>query len=106
MAKAWDISPIERHVEKGVLGVVSLLLLYAVVHWGVSSPRKFADKLPPHEIDEALKKQAIEVKTWNDRAKAKPEKSIDYLKALRRCQRADAIRFRAGKRSARTPPNR
>ncbi|MCK4602705.1 MAG: hypothetical protein KAU28_09575 [Phycisphaerae bacterium] len=91
MAKAWDISPIERHVEKGVLGVVLLLLLYAVVHWGISSPRKFADKLPPDEIDEALKKQAIEVKAWNDRAKAKPEKLIDYLKALRRCQRADVI---------------
>ncbi len=39
MAKDTEVSVFERHVEKGVLAICVLLLVYALSHWVSSSPR-------------------------------------------------------------------
>jgi hypothetical protein len=56
---------IEQHVEKGVLGLVVLGLIYALFHWVFSSPRTVEvqvggrmQELAPGEVDAALAEQA------------------------------------------------
>jgi hypothetical protein len=65
---------IEQHVEKGVLAVCVLLLLYGVYHWVLSSPRQLeiitgrgiqTQQVPPHQADQKLLDAAKLIQTWN-----------------------------------------
>jgi len=65
MAKSTLAKFMDMHVEKAVLGVCALLLIYSMSHWVVSSPREFTSACPgappvmtPNRIDEYLTKRA------------------------------------------------
>ncbi len=59
---------IERHIEKIVLGVCVLLLVFTILHWGTSSPRTIEnivgarDALGPDEIDDQLNRAADRIR--------------------------------------------
>ena len=69
-----QVGTIERHVEKIVLGVSLLIFLYAVAHWGVSSPRTIkigsSDK-SLSQVDKALADKALSIS--GDMERTKPE---------------------------------
>jgi hypothetical protein len=51
MAKAGNSNLLEQHVEKAVLGLSVLFLLYAVFHWLLGTPEKWeANPQPPESI--------------------------------------------------------
>jgi len=62
MAKVQGTSFIDAHVEKIVLAVCLLILVYAVIRYGVSTPRRLevvnvrgqAKLVPPDEVDKSL----------------------------------------------------
>lgn len=81
--KLNETSIIEQHVEKGVLGVAVLVLLYVVFNWVPSSPRKIGPNgLKPDEIDASIKAESIRVQENNNNgAKVDPnEEKVDYEK--------------------------
>ncbi|MCK5113270.1 MAG: hypothetical protein KAR11_00720 [Phycisphaerae bacterium] len=56
---------VDKHIEKVVLGVCGLILLYAVIQYGISTPRRIevvkGDAVSPAEVDEILLKEAQRV---------------------------------------------
>ncbi|MBL7133716.1 MAG: hypothetical protein ISS78_06430 [Phycisphaerae bacterium] len=68
MARHDDISFIERHVDKGVLLLSLILLVYALGQWVWHSPRKI-DGARPDQIDPALAKKAKDLKDGMDEVK-------------------------------------
>ena len=48
MATTDDIGFVEKHVEKIVAGLTFLVLAFALVRWGLSSPRRIALRRSPH----------------------------------------------------------
>ena len=54
MAKADDVSFLEKHVEKVALGVCVLLLAYTTLHWVISSPREVRIVQPSGMGDQAV----------------------------------------------------
>jgi len=61
---------IERHIEKVILGVFVLLLVYAAGHWGISSPREIevltnsrgtTENVSPDKVDQKLLEAARDV---------------------------------------------
>jgi len=62
MAKSDGMSPIERHVEKGVVALAAVLLVFALVHWVTGSPRRVqvqaGTEVPPSQVDAALQTRA------------------------------------------------
>ena len=73
MAKADNANLFEKYVEKGLLAVVVLFLIYAVIHWGLGSPRAIEidnDVVGPGESAEALAEFATEVQRASDQAPA------------------------------------
>lgn len=59
------VNPIERHVEKALLGVAGIALIAVIVIYGVRSPNQVeigGDMVMPSEIDAKLKQQASDVR--------------------------------------------
>lgn len=59
------VNPIERHIEKGVLGVAGIALIGVIVMFGVRSPNQVEigdEMVTPSEIDAKLARQASEVR--------------------------------------------
>ncbi|HOF17336.1 MAG TPA: hypothetical protein PK082_00370 [Phycisphaerae bacterium] len=71
MASAKQGNFFERHVEKMVLGVFILVLLYAIGHWAGSSPRTLkvpgGQEVAPEQVDAELLREAQNAKQWKDR---------------------------------------
>ncbi len=62
MAKNNAMNIVQQHIEKGVLALSVLLLIYAVFHWGLSSPREIGpENKPPGEVDSWLAQRAESV---------------------------------------------
>jgi hypothetical protein len=58
------VHPIERHVEKAVLGLTGLALLTAIALYGVTSPNQIPlgqEKVSPGTIDSKVAQKAAEV---------------------------------------------
>ncbi len=83
---------IEQHVEKGVLGLVVLGLLYALSHWVFSSPRTVeispggtTQTVAPGEVDDVIIAQAMKVDKEVDSQEFPPQEltsskyELDYL---------------------------
>ena len=86
---------IERHIEKAILGVFVLLLIFAVGRWGVSSPlaievitnsRGTMETLPPREADGKILQAAMGIVAERDRQAPPPVASVDYSTAVERLQ--------------------
>ena len=76
MAKADNANLFEKHVEKGALAILVLFLIYAVVHWGISSPRSVVvenDAVSPEESAKAVAELAARVDRLNERAGESPQ---------------------------------
>ncbi len=93
--KLNETSIVEQHVEKGVLGVAVLVLLYVMINWIPSSPRKIGPEgLKPDEIDAYLKAEAIRVQENNDRGAGDippDSEKVDYEELTKGLIRADAL---------------
>lgn len=79
MAKPGMLGMVEKHVEKGVLALSVLILLYVVMGWMVSSPREIeisvvqrtgprGQSVTPSTIDEALAESASNLDAWAEDA--------------------------------------
>ena len=96
MAKANGINLFERHVEKGVLGVCGLFLIYVLFHWVFSSPRRVevmtgeglrTTHVSPDGIDNSLLRAAENVAAWNTQATPTPATVTDWPKIIDALQR-------------------
>ncbi len=75
MAKKGSVSFIELHVEKGVLGLAVLFMVFLAARYLILEPNKIdlgGEKLGPRELDEAILRKADELSKAVE--KAKPEK--------------------------------
>jgi len=96
MSKEKAANLIEQHVEKGVLAVCVLLLLYVVLNWVVSSPRQLkvttgqgrSVEVPPDKADAALLEAARFADKWNRDANASDPNMGDYPQKARDLQLA------------------
>jgi len=88
---------IERHIEKAILGVFVLLLIFAVGRWGVSSPlaievitnsRGTTETLPPREADSKLLQAARDIVAERDRQTPPPIASVDYSTTIKQLQKS------------------
>ena len=80
------VSPIERHVEKGVLGVTALVLLSAVAMFLVRSPNTLemdGQEVGPGEIDDRVRAKAQTVRASINRFKPEVEMPENPLGELR-----------------------
>ena len=87
---------VERHIEKIILAVCVLLLVYAVFHWGFSSPlvievitgsRGRVESAPPDKADPVLLKAAEEIENRSMADRSPPPSPVpDYAGQLRRLQ--------------------
>ena len=68
MARYDEISFIERHIEKGLLLLCLVLLVYAIGQWVWHSPRE-VDGVRPDQIDPELAKKAKDLKDGMDKVK-------------------------------------
>lgn len=78
MPQGTKINIVEQHVEKAVLALCTLLVIYGVVHWGIASPRKikvYGGQPPkrltiaPSDVDGAIGQAAEAV---DEKAKEEP----------------------------------
>lgn len=91
MPQGTKINIVEQHVEKVVLALCTLLVICAVVHWGIASPRKIKVyggqppeqlTIPPADVDGAIGQAAEAV---DEKAKKEPVsigRPEDYLAKL------------------------
>lgn len=89
MANTGNVSAFQRHVEKGVVAICALVLLYAVLQWALGSPRevevftgRVSETVPPGRVDEQLNRAA---ETVRERvARAEPDRVVipDYVNTL------------------------
>ncbi len=82
---------IERHIEKVVLCLCVLLLMYAVFHWAISSPRqiKVTDRnlaVPPDEVDLVLEEEARGIDESVRSVKPEPYRDRDFASDLKKLQ--------------------
>ncbi len=89
MAKIGNVSAFQRHVEKGVVALCALILLYAVLQWALGSPRevdvftgRVTETVPPDRVDEQLNQAAEAVRERV--ARAEPDRVVipDYVSIL------------------------
>jgi len=87
---------IERHIEKIVLGVFVLLLVFAAVHWGLGSPleievitnsRGTLGSFPPGQVDANLLSVAKDIQAVIDRAQPERYEAVDYSSGIVRLQK-------------------
>lgn len=89
MAKVSGPSVLEQHVEKGVLALCALFLIYAVFHWGLSSPDEeeaqkiFGKKFAPDKTDQFLLEQATDQQKRIKSATAPTESIPPYVDTLK-----------------------
>jgi hypothetical protein len=86
MAKNSDANPLEGHIEKIVLGVCALVLIYVVAHWVTSSPQTVevidpanltSTKLvPPDKADAELREASARIRKKNMEANVAPLPNI------------------------------
>lgn len=88
---------IERHIEKAILGVFILLLLFAIGRWGVSSPlsvevitdgRGTMETLPPGQADAKILEAARDIVAERERQTPEPVASVDFTSAVERLQQS------------------
>jgi len=90
MAQVNGGSVIERHLEKIVLGVCALALLYGLFRWGFGSPRKLeSENLPLRRIDEELLAKAAAAEAAAKKATIVTKPLPDYDQAIQTLQSAD-----------------
>lgn len=83
MAKASGSNIIEKYIDKAVLGVCALLLIYGLLHWGFSSSRLIGPgEQSPDKIDDWLQQQAETAKRASDLAEPGKVQSPQYLTAM------------------------
>ena len=92
MPQGTKINIVEQHVEKAVLALCALVMIYTVVHWVIGSPRQanvYGGQPPkrvtisPRRVDEAISQAARAV---DEKAKDAPVTTAppeDYLAKLR-----------------------
>jgi hypothetical protein len=95
MAKAQGTSFIDAHVEKIVLAVCLLILIFAVIHYGVSTPRRLevvnirgqVKMVPPNEVDKNLLAAARRVDSVIKRVKRETPPERRDLAQLKQLQK-------------------
>lgn len=100
MAKSLKSNLIEQHIEKIVLGVCFLLLVYVLSGWVLSSPREFAvpgtvgpgQTVKPEAIDAALAETAEQLYRKMEGAQPLAVQQDTSMQELVALQRAMAIR--------------
>ncbi len=89
MAKSRAIEIIEQHLEKLVLGVCLLFLLFAIGYWGLASHRRVelpgaaGKKASPMEVDQQLRDLARSVQTEVEAKKPHVPPPADYVEQFR-----------------------
>jgi hypothetical protein len=83
---------VERHIEKIILAVCVLILVYAVFHWGVSSPlvievitgsRGGVEPASPDQVDALLQKAAVDIENKSMVERSSPPGPVpDYAGEL------------------------
>lgn len=87
MASTEETSVVERHLEKGVLGIAVLILLVVAGFWVIRSPRviSIGDRAcSPSEVDDALAQLGKEVAERHDKAAAPSEPTINWVEELKK----------------------
>jgi hypothetical protein len=88
MAKNSDANPLEKYLEKIVLGICALALIVVVAHWVISSPQTVevinpddlsgTTLVPPDKADEAIRLAATRVRQRNMQAAASPFPKLNW----------------------------
>ena len=92
MAKADNVSIFDKHVEKGVLVVCVLVLLYAIVHWGAASPTRIkvttgrlgqqTEEFSPDKADGALLEVAKRISKKHESQPPEADRPITTLSQI------------------------
>ncbi|MHC4294476.1 MAG: hypothetical protein ACYSTL_02705 [Planctomycetota bacterium] len=82
---------VEQYIEKIVLGVCVLLLVVAVFHWAISSPREVKlsgqrTAVPPTKLDKTLLEAAQQIKDNVQEVKPTPYVAPDFTVELKKLQ--------------------
>ncbi|MFA6133341.1 MAG: hypothetical protein WC869_04910 [Phycisphaerae bacterium] len=80
---------IEKHVEKGVVGVCGACLLLSLFHWVFSSPRSMlldGAAIPPANIDSAVLSRASEAKAKINAQRPEPLPEPNFLAEIQALQ--------------------
>ncbi len=86
MAKSSDMNFLEQHLEKAVLFVCFIFLLYAIFHWVTSSPREIEVPQPigtpkavaPDKVDTELSEVSLRLQNSFEKASAEPRALPPY----------------------------
>ena len=82
-----NVNIIEKHAEKGVLALSFLLLVYALIYWGFSSPNEI-NGVGPDQIDKNLLADANQTRHRMGLAKPSDESLPLYVKQLDELQKS------------------
>ena len=82
-----DVNIVEKHVEKGILALSFLLLVYALIYWGFSSPNE-VDGVGPDQIDKNLLADANRTQRRMKTAKPSDGSLQPYAKQLDELQKS------------------
>ena len=59
------VGPVERHLDKAILGLASLVLVWVVIQYGVSSPNRIeldGEMVSPSNIDQVIARKGDDVR--------------------------------------------
>jgi len=87
MAKRGPISLVEQHLEKGLLGLATLFMLFVAVRYLGMEPNKVefgGERLGPAELDEAILRRAEDLQRAVRSVQPKSEPVPDYAAQLQR----------------------
>lgn len=79
---------VDKHIEKVILAVCGLILIYAVVQYGISTPRRIeavkgCDPIPPAEVDSVLLDEARRVSDLVKSEKYPEPPKLTYVKQFK-----------------------
>jgi len=78
---------VDKHIEKVILAVCGLILIYAVVQYGISTPRRIevvkGDPAVPAEVDSILLKEAQRVRRLVEAEESPEPPELTYVKIFK-----------------------
>jgi hypothetical protein len=87
MAEKEQLSPVQQHVEKGVLVAAAVVLIVAFVHWGFSSPRSIelgGKEVDLKEADDIILQKVDARQEQATRLKPEKHPELTFVKEFRR----------------------
>lgn len=98
MAKGFDKTMIERHLEKAILGLAVIVFIYAVFTWGIASPNVSdlftgEKQIPPDQFDAHLAKISSDMRENMKKLPIQTPPLHDYAANLGKLQGGPSMEY-------------